>query len=501
MNSIPASTFVNAIPGVLGAGGNPLSLNAVFVDNSGDTSIPIGTVQAFPSLTAVQNWYGANSVQAAMAAPYFGGFIGASSLPSLLYFVQENTGAVAGYLRGGSLAALTLTQLQALSGVLTLVIDGVSTTSAAIDLAAAASFTAAAALIQTGIQAGTPASTATCTYDSLRAAFVVHSPTTGGTSSVSFATGTLSAGLKLTAALGAVKSAGAAATTPAAVMDSVVNATQNWATFTTISEPDLNTKLAYAAWVQTTQQRYAYFAWDSDVTPTTSPTASGSFGALVNASADFGVAPIWDPTGLHAAFACGIAASLNFNQRNGSTTWAYRSQAGLIPAVTDLTTYTNLKANGYNCYAAVATANQNFQWFQPGQISGVWLWIQPYINQIFFNSQLQLALAELESNVGAIPYNRQGYTLIRQACMDPINQMLNFGGIQAGVALSAAQRQEVNTAAGANIADTLTNTGWYLQITPATAQVRVARTSPPITLWYTDGGSIQQISLNSIDVE
>src|SRR5579859_1432392 len=510
-NSIPASAFVNVIPGVIGAGGNPLSLNMVAVDNSGDTSIPIGTVQKFPSLPAVQAWYGANSVQAALADKYFGGYIGATSLPSAIYFTQANAAAVAGYLRGGSVAALTLTQLQALSGTLTVAIDGVSHVSAAINLSGATSFTNAATLIQAGLDAGTPTTTATVTYDSLRAAFVITSSTTGASSTLAFpTTNSLATGLNLTQATGAVLSAGAVAATPAGTMANVANVTQNWATFITVNEPILSVKLQYAAWMQTTNQRYLYLPYDSDVTPTQGPSEPASFGAIVNAADDNGIAAIWEPTTIPgstqvqrsvAAFAAGIAASLDFNRKGGNTTWAFRSQAGLVPAVTDLTTYQNLIANGYSCYAAVATANQNFQWFQNGQVSGIWRWVQPYVNQIYFNSQLQLALAELESRVGSIPYNRAGYTLIRQACMDTINQMLNYGAIQPGVQLSATQVQEVNLAAGANIASVLQNTGWYLQISDATPQVRAARTSPPITLWYVDGGSIQQITLNSIDVE
>src|SRR5487761_1939461 len=145
--TIPASQFVAVLPGVIGTGGNPLSLNAVFVDE--DTSIPIGTVQPFGSLLAVQNWYGATSNQAALAAVYFSGFIGCTQLPGTLYFTQFNAAAVSGYLRGGSVAALTLANIQALSGTISVSIDGVSHVSAAINLSAATSLTNAASLIQT----------------------------------------------------------------------------------------------------------------------------------------------------------------------------------------------------------------------------------------------------------------------------------------------------------------------------------------------------------------
>jgi len=150
MNSIPASKLVRVIPSVLAAGGNPLSLNAVMLTD--DTSIPIGVVQGFGTLEDVQNWFGPTSIEAALAGVYFSGYDNALTLPSTLYFAQYNAAAVSAYLRSGSFAGVTLAQLQALSGNLVIVIDGKTVTSANINLAAATSFTNAAALVQTGLQ-------------------------------------------------------------------------------------------------------------------------------------------------------------------------------------------------------------------------------------------------------------------------------------------------------------------------------------------------------------
>ena len=74
------------------------------------------------------------------------------------------------------------------------------------------------------------------------------------------------------------------------------------------------------------------------------------------------------------------------------------------------------------------------------------------------------------------------------------------GAIRPGVPLSNLQAAEVNAAAGTQIDQILKNRGWYLQILDANAQVRAARSSPPITLWYMDGGSVQQINVASIEI-
>lgn len=582
--AIPASEEVSSIPSVLAAGGNPLSPNAVFLTT--DTSIPYGVAQPFPNTTAVGDWFGVNAPESAFAAAYFAGFNGCTALPGNLYFYQYNTAAVAGYLRGGALTNVTLTELQAFSGVLVVSINGEVVTSANINLAAATSFTNAAALITTGLQtvggifsgtcstttgsatldvtaiasgtlhlgdvvvaAGVPvgttitavpagggvgnytmsanatatnvgesvtvSSTAVCTYDAQRNAFVITSPTTGAASTLGFASGSLAADILLTAATGAVLSAGAAAASPAGAMNGVVASTQNWVSFTHVFDPDNGApggavKLQFAAW--TSQQspagneRFIYFAWDKDVIPGSEANDAASFGALVKAAAYNGTAITWEPgvtqtAGLKAAFCCGMTASLDTTATNGRITYKFKSQAGLIPDVTDATTAANLDGNGYNYYAAVATANQTFQYLRQGSMPGVWKWIDPYVNQILMNADFQLALLSYLTSVKSVPYVTIGYSALYSALQDPITKYLNFGAIRAGVPLSAAQVTQVNTAAGVAIDGILSSTGYYLQILPASAQSRGNRSSPPMTFWYTDGGSIHQINMASIDVQ
>jgi len=585
MNSIPASQLVSVLPSVLGPGGNLLSLNAVFLTE--DTSIPIGAVQAFPSAIAVSNWFGPSAQETLDANVYFSGFNGADQLPGTLYFAQYNASAVAAYLRGANTDTTTLAAIQALSGTLTLTLDGEQLISANINLAAATSFTNAAALIQAGLRAGTtftgtatvnatnvltvdstvtgalhvgdvvttvnvPGGTTitsfgtytptlgtgtvnlsaaatgssgpqsltalspdqalvTCSYDDLRDGFVIASGSTGTTSTITYpTTDALATGLLLTQAAGAVLSQGAAPATPAGTMNAVVAAQQNWATFMTVFEPDGGTgtanKLLFAQWVsQSTpagQERFAYVAWDPNQAPTVG-AAPSSFAALVAAASYNGVVPVYDQSnGLKAAFVCGCAASIDFEATNGRITFAYKGQAGLVPDVTSATAAQNLIANGYNFYGAYATSTQQFQFLQPGSMPGEWVWIDPYINQIWLNQAIVSAVMNLLATVKALPYNTSGYALLRSAINDPIQAALNAGVIVAGVALSSVQVQEINTAAGNNnVAQVVQNVGYYLQINPASATTRGARTSPPMKLWYTDGGSIQQINLDSIDVE
>ncbi|MGC8517909.1 MAG: DUF3383 domain-containing protein [Steroidobacteraceae bacterium] len=496
--TIPASEFVSVIPGVVAASGNPLSLNAVFVDT--DTSIPIGAVQSFGSLTAVQNWFGPTSTEATFAAVYFSGFSGGTQLPGTLYFTQYNPVAVSAYLRGGSVSALTLAQIQALSGTISIDIDGTAYTSAAINLASATSFSNAAALIQTGLQAGTPTTTATVTYDSLRQAFVITSSTTGTTSSIAYPTDTsLSPSLFLTQATGAVLSQGAAAATPASVMNNVVSVTQNWFSFMTVQQPAQSVMEEFATWVNGTNQRYCYVNWDSNVLYTESPPQPTVYAQVV---ANYnGCVTVYDAIGTIAAFVCGAVASINYSGSNQYVVLAAKGNPLLTPNVTSLQTYQNIIANGASCYAAVATANASFQWFQNGQISGAWSWIDEYAFQVYLNSQLQLAGANLLNTVKSIPYNHTGVSMQYSAYQSPISQGVTFGGIQTGITLDSAQILAVNTAAGVPIDSTLYQAGWYLKITIPSATVQGQRGPMPATLWYTNAGGLQSLSLNSLNVQ
>ena len=196
----------------------------------------------------------------------------------------------------------------------------------------------------------------------------------------------------------------------------------------------------------------------------------------------------------------GYAASLDFGATNGRATAMFRRQSGLAADVIDGTTAQNLKTNGYNFFGDWTTRNDAFIFFANGTVTGPFEWLDSYLNQIWLNNQLQLAILSLMVAMKSIPYNDAGYTLIRAACRDPIDAAVNFGAIRAGVPLSAAQAAEVNFAAGVKIDDVLGNRGWYLQVNPATAQVRAARGSPPCSLWYMDGQSIQQINLASVEV-
>jgi hypothetical protein len=481
------------------------------------TRAPLGQVLAFANAIDVGDYFGPSSDEKLLVADtYFLGFDNSHKKPGSILFTQYNEAAVAGWLRGAN-PGLSLNELKALSsGTIAFSVGGVTQTSSSISLSAATSFSNAAAIIEAAFT--TPPFSVS--YDSISGGFLFTSDDTGADATITAATtSALATSLKLTTAAGAVTSQGADAAVQSPFMDGIItNVTQNWATFMTMFDPDggsgATEKLLFAAWVNAQNNQYAYVSWDTDVLPTQSQPAVTSFGYLLDAANYSGTYAHWaadDDEGIKkAAFICGTAASIDFTQRNGRITFAFRRQTGLVADVTNQTVAHNLggdpqsigsKGNYYNFYGAYATRNDQFVWENRGFVSGPFLWFDSYVNQIWLNNALQLALMVLLGSVYSIPYNTQGYAQIEAACLDPISAALNFGAIRAGITLSQSQRAQVNASAGFEIADTIEARGWFLKIDDAQPQVRAARSSPNMTLFYTDGQSVQALALASIEIQ
>ena len=372
-------------------------------------------------------------------------------------------------------------------------------------------------------QSSSPTSTvpalAAVTYDSVSGAFIITSGITGPPSTIAFATGTLAPLLLLDAADGAVLSQGAAAATPSAFMTALASSFSNWATFTTLFNPDVSgfaNKLLFAQWVNGTNDRFAYASWDTDPNPSTQLPATLSFGYYLqnnnlsgtvlhgvesgNTSSPLNVATMW----------MGMVASVDFAQVGGRVTFAYKTQAGIVPTCTSETAFVNMAGdpqssgsfgNGYNVYAAIASANATFQNYQRSTISGPFQWSDGYINAIWLTNTMQVALLNLFAAATSIPFNSVGSGMIRTALLPTILQGLDFGAYAPGVALSGSQVASVNASAGFDVATPLQNVGWFLLVRPASAAVRANRGPWQVVFYYVDQGSVQSISLSTVALQ
>ena len=494
--AIPASQIVSVNPRVIEAGGNDLVINGLFLTEN--SRIPLSSIaMTFPTADSVGDYFGLDSAEYAAAQVYFQGYDGSFTKPTQVLFASRVTDAVAGWIRGAAYTG-TLADLKAVNaGDLTLSIDGTEKSVSAVDLSDAQSFSAVAEAVQTALDA--QASGVTCTYDSVSQAFVITSATTGAASSVGYAssTGTPSLAnlMNLTQAAGAVLSPGSAALSVAENMTAIKAVTENWVTFTNLYTAEDDELLALAQWAGSQNVAYLFVCASEDPQLVNQSDTSSIAYQLAQANVT-AVTLVYGPVA-YAAFIMGTAASIDWNRRQGTINFAFKAQSGLAPTVEDATTAATLLGKTCNIYGNYATRNDQFIWLYDGSIFGDYGYIDPFINAIWFNAAIQVAVMQGLEQTPRVPYNDDGYSLIRAWLMDPIARAQNNGVIDPGVELSEAQKTELYQEAGMDITSYLNTDGYFLQVQDAGASVRATRQSPAISLWYTYGGSVNKIDIAS----
>ena len=229
--------------------------------------------------------------------------------------------------------------------------------------------------------------------------------------------------------------------------------------------------------------------------------STASAGYIINQQLDLdGTCCVYNSAQLAAAV-MGAVGCLNFDQREGRTTLAYRQFTGVPITCDDDEEYDALLSNGYNCYADFATASAQFKFFQPGQVSGKFDWLDTYVNAIALKDSLQLNILDLFKAMRSLPYNEDGYAAVRTACLDTIDRFVDFGAIRTGISLSQTQKVQLLAEIGKDVSQTLESVGWYMQITDPGAVVRGQRGTPNCAFYYMDGGSIQRIIMSATVIQ
>lgn len=496
-------------PEVLSTGGGGTTLSAVIL--SQQALAPLGSLLTFTNADDVGDYFGEDTLIYEGAVLYFDGIEDMGSLPGVLYVLGYNAAAASAWLLGAGASDLTLTQLQAISGTLIIDVDGTVNTSSSFNLSAATSFSDAATIIAAAFT--TP--NFTIAWNAQVGEFLVTSNTTGTNSSVAYATGTAAADLGLAASNAGTISIGQSALTPAQIMAQLLGLQKNWGGFTTDYEPTTQNKLLFSQWVGGTNSQYAYAGYDSDNNALTAGNTT-TWLAQVIAAQYPGTIPSWggtstsaNPAFLEAMLVLSWMACLNFQQENGRTELDFRSpNSGIVPSVTTDPAYQALVANGYNSYGEFASNSDTDQWYFSGNVTGPFTWASSYVNQIWLNSNIQAALVALLRKVPSLPYIAGGYALIEETLAGgtgntggPIQQAINFGAIRVGVPLSTSQVASLLATIGVDVSQQLMAQGYYLQIQAAAPSARLTRSSPPMTLWYMDGQSIQQLNIASVNVQ
>ena len=496
--AIPASDLVKIMPRVLAGAGQDLVFNGLFL--TGSELAPVHGLLTFYSAEGVADYFGETSNEAAAAAVYFGGYNNSLTKPQSVFYYRANTEAVAAFHRGGKAPALSvITAITA--GTFEASIGTESVSLSGVDLSGAASYSAAAATLQTAIRAGGTGGAvtgATVTYSSVTGAFTVTAGTAADGVNLEVTGGTVAEALGFGNA-GGVVSAGADAETWTKILNTVASQSQNFATFTTVTElTSAADALAIAGWVQTQYNngsQFLHVLWTTDAAVTVAGDTTSPI-AQVREIEPEGVAAVYGGI-KYAAFIMGSAASIAWDYANSTITFAFKAQAGLGANVQDQAVAAVLKAGKINFMGNYATRNDDFVFLQTGACFGRFAWIDTYLNATWLNSALQTQIMAGFEMAPRVPYTDPGYTMIRAWVQDVADRAINNGVIDLGVSLSQTQKAELMREAGADITTELYNSGYYLQIVDAPAATRQARESPACNFWYTYGGSVQRLNLPS----
>ena len=496
--AISANQIVQVLPRILTGTGQDLVFNGMVLDVN--ARIPTASPISFSSAEAVGDYFGTNSDEYNFAAVYFGGYEDSQIKPSLLYFYKLCPSGAAPFVRGvGLKPATALTALKAINtGDITISVSGTEYTATGIDLSAITSLSDAASIVETALV--TAGAGVTVAFSSIDNTFTVTSTAVGAAESLTRPTGTAATAMGL-ANEASIVSAGADVQTVTDTMTEITKSFQNFVTFTTLAEPSDADAILLAQWATAQANAgtmYLYVCWDSAVgnlDPLNDTVIAEQLQDL-----EVTATTVVYPSYKIAAFTMGTAASIAWDQTNGTLTFAFKAQAGLAADVTDTEHSVALLGHKVNFVGNYATRNDNFVFFYNGSMLGKWAWIDAYLNACWLCNALQVKLMAMFTANRRIPYTEAGYAIIRNNCRSVINRALNNGVINPGVSLDEGQKAKLTAELGGDFSAEIYTAGYYLQILDATAEARQQRVSPPCNLVYTYGGAVQKLTLPAIAV-
>ena len=488
--AIPADFIVSVNPRVIYGGSGQLVMSGLLLTEN--PLVPFPQLLAFPSADAVGAYFGVDTDEYKLALVYFNGYDNSFRKGEMLYFARRVNTAIASELIGAPVTSLYSAFTEITDGSMTISLNGNEIALTGLDFSSVSALSEVAQVVENAL--ASEVGNTTVQYSSVTKGFIITNGVSGEASTIEFAvageTGTdVSAMLGLQSAQGGVISSGSEALTPAQIMQSVTNQSQNWVSFTTVTEADTEELMGYAAWTNGEGVSYLYSAYVS----VSAAEAQAVKEAVDNATYN-GTSVIYG-TAEYAVFIMAEAASIDWNRRQGVINFAFKSQSGLAAMVTDGTTAANLETAGVNYYGRWATRNPEFVFLYNGTVSGKYKWLDAWVNAIWLRSAVQISCMDGVTMASRVPYNELGYTQISAWLQDPINQAVFNGVIDAGVVLSEKQKAELYIEAGEDISEQLFTEGYYFKVEDPGATVRGQRGTPIISVWYTYGGSVNKLNI------
>lgn len=523
---ISINEVVSITPRVLSGGASGLNFNGLFITKS--EVAPVDTLLNFSNSSDVAKYFGYESEQYKAAEVYFNGYNNSLTKPRGCFFFRHLHKDAKAFLRGSPAAdpSELLKELNKVkSGSINLVLGPDELVIEGLNFSACNSLSDCALVLQDAINdAGLDNDvelwkTTSVNYSSLTTAFTIQAGLSGDEIAIDFASGPLADLMNLSKAAKAITSRGGAQRSYKETLDKVLTYTANFVSYATIEEvTSIDEARQLAQWAnqkfnEGSQFLYIWHTADLSLNGNNQITRNSQLGfarvgsaMVVNfgAGAEIAKSLVADKyqgvcgvygDARYAAFIMGAVASIDWMQPNSTITFALKSQAGLPANVSDTDTARKLTELKLTFLGDYASRNDQFKLTANGMVYGDYRFIDTYINSTWFNNALQTKIVETMSQVGRLPYNQEGYDILRLSCQPVFNAAKLNGVIDSGVTIDEQQRETLKREAGKDIASTLQNNGYYMQILDADANTRGGRTSPPCQVWYTYGGSIHKLNV------
>lgn len=455
------------------------------------SALPIGQrLRTYNSLAGVAADFGTSAPEYLAAEAYFG----QSPQPGTLLIGRRFNVAVPGELLGSQAPDTTLADYVAVGAVgsLSLTVDGTAVNLTAINLTGVANLNAVAAAVQTKLQAVKAGST--CTWTGSQ--FIIHSGTTGTTSTVGFSTapggGTdLGPLMGLTATSGAVSTVGSAVETIAQTLTNMQALSQGWFFVTFTSELLFADIMNAAAWAQASNVMFGYtvtsgVAFLADITQN-----PGAACAQLNYSNTVGQYDPVDPYAICSLF--GRCVTVNYDQPNSTICLKFKQEPGMQPLNLTANQQAELEAVNLNYNAFFGAGNAMIA---EGVVAN-----GRFIDEVVGLAWLQWAIqndvfAFQYAATTKIPQTDKGVALIRQVITKRMDKAVANGLLAPGT----WNGQEIDGTDGTVIVTlgSFLKNGYIVYAAPVSSQSqtkRAARIYDLFTVVAKGAGAIQDVGI------
>lgn len=453
------------------------NINSLLVLGSSDVLDINERIREYNDLASVASDFGTSAPEYLAASLYFGQV----PQPTLLFIGRWAESATNGLLKGAILTAAE----QAMSnwtsittGTLTVSVDGTPQNLTTLNFSAQTNLNGVASVIDTALTG------ASVTWDGQR--FRIISSTTGATSTVGFATGTIAAQMKLDASH-ALAIGGISAETPEAAAAIFADRFgQRWYALM-VADTSLTpaNHLAVAAFIEGTGQ-HIYAVTDTNTLALDSADTT-TIGYLASQNNYLRTYCQYSENPYAVASAIGREMVVNFNGNNTTITLMYKQEPGVTPQDLTGTQATTLKNKRINVFAAY---NNDTNIIQYGTMSG-----PAYLDEIHGLDALGLDVQAdlwnaLYTAKNKIPQTDAGVHELVAVAENTCRKYVRNGFIAPGTWNS-------NTIGELQAGDYM-DRGYYVFVEPISNQAqstREARISPPINIALKLAGAIHEVDV------